>query len=102
MLNKLFSSEKLNTCRQRELDWLKGLIVIIMILNHVHYILLQGKDVPLLSFNSEILRRLIGPTAFMFCMGMGCVYSKKNTWKDNIHRGIMLMSFCFGLHIITF
>lgn len=102
MFNNIFSSEKTNTGRQRELDWLKGLVVIIMILNHVHYILLQGKDIMLFTFNSEILRRLIGPTAFMFCMGMGCVYSKKNTWKDNIHRGIMLISFCFGMHIFFY
>lgn len=102
MLDNIFSSEKLNTGRQREMDWLKGLIVIVMLLNHVHYILLQGKDIMLFSFNSEMIRRLIGPTAFMFCMGMGCIYSKKNAWNDNIRRGIMLISFGFGLHIFFY
>lgn len=100
--DNIFSSDRVNTGRQKELDLLKAFTVIVMLINHVHFILLMGSDVPVFSFVSEVIRKLISAAPFMFCMGMTFFYTMNDTWKDNIRRGISLMSFCFGLHIFFF
>lgn len=102
MFNDIFSKEKTAVGRLRELDWLKGLTVLAMFINHVHFILLMDKDIPFFMFVSHLWRKLLGPSAFVFCMGMGCVYSQNSGWRDNIRRGFRLLSYGFGLHIFFF
>ncbi len=102
MLNNLLAKERVATGRLRELDRLKGLAVLAMIINHVHLILLMDKDIPFFTFASHVWVKLLSPTAFVFCMGMGFVYSRNSGWRDNISRGFRLLAYGFGLHIFFF
>ncbi len=102
MFNNLLARERVATGRLRELDWLKGFAVLALVINHVHLILLMDKDIPFFVFASHVWVKLLSPTAFVFCMGMGCVYSQNSGWRDNIRRGFRLLAYGFGLHIFFF
>ncbi len=101
--SKLLSDEKVNTGRQVELDIAKGLSIIFMIFLHTFYVASAFKSSfdPNLNF---ILMNLLGrPYAaviFMFCMGVGIVYSRHSQWDVMIKRGVNL--FLLGLLVNVF
>lgn len=99
----LFSDEKINTGRQVELDIVKALSIIFMIFLHTFYVASLFKS----SFNQNfhfILMNLLGrPYAaviFMFCMGVGIVYSRHSQWDVMIKRGVKL--FLLGILVNIF
>lgn len=80
-MGKIFTNEKVNCGRQRELDVAKGLAVIFMVLVHVYEV--YGGSVEGTTF-SHVVEFLGSPPAapvFMFLLGVGVVYSRKNTPK---------------------
>lgn len=92
-ISNLFSDEKVNTGRQVELDIAKALSIIFMIFLHTFYVASAFNS----SFNPNfnfILMNLLGrPYAaviFMFCMGVGIVYSRHSQWDVMIKRGVKL------------
>lgn len=102
-VSKLFADEKVNTGRQVELDIAKGLSIIFMIFLHTFYVAgaFSGTFDPNLNF---ILMNLLGrpyaAVVFMFCMGVGLVYSRHSQWDVMVKRGVKL--FLLGLLVNVF
>ncbi len=92
MADKIFSSERVNTGRQIELDLLKAFSIIMMIVTHCIDDLYIGYEVhtPFLVIN-DILAQSVGAMSFMICMGMGCVFSKNASPDKYVRRGISLL-----------
>lgn len=85
----------INTGRQRELDWAKAFAIIFMISAHV-YEQMSVVDVEIVPADAfrNILEFLAGPLAaplFMFCMGIGIMYSQNSTPSGMYHRGVFLL-----------
>lgn len=92
-MSNLFSDEKVNTGRQVELDIAKALSIVFMIFLHVlmvvkgfNYSLSPAYDFVV----SNVLGRPCAAPVFMFCMGVGIVYSRHSQWNAMIRRGIIL------------
>ena len=92
-MTKLFSDEKVNSGRQVELDIAKALSIIFMIFLHT-IMVVKGFDQslsPAYDFVfSNVLGRPFAAPVFMFCMGVGVVYSRHSQWDTMIKRGIKL------------
>ena len=92
-MSELFSDEKVNTGRQVELDIAKALSIIFMIFLHT-LMVVKGFDYslsPVYDFVfSNVLGRPFAAPVFMFCMGVGVVYSRHSQWDTMIKRGITL------------
>lgn len=99
---KCLSTENSNTGRQIELDIAKAFAIIFMVWCHT-----------LEEFNDElsgILPTIIddflgGPFAapvFMFCMGIGVVYSKNNTPQQMMKRGCRILLTGYFLNLIRY
>ena len=104
-LNNLFSDEKVNTGRQVELDIAKALSIIFMVFVHVVWVMLSFKNCLssgyVLLF-SNILGRPCAAPVFMFCMGVGIVYSRRSQWDKMIKRGATLLLAGIGVNVFEF
>lgn len=89
----LFSKEKVNTGRQVELDIAKALAIIFMIFLHT-LMVVKGFNYSLNPTYDFIISNVLGrPWAapvFMFCMGVGVIYSRHSQWDVMIKRGVKL------------
>lgn len=96
-----FSREKVNIKRQLELDIAKSFAVILMILVHCFAFcsLCQIDTIYLQYF--FIFAQCSAPL-FMFAMGVGMVYTKRDSSKEFITRGIKLILMGFIINIIYF
>jgi uncharacterized membrane protein len=92
MEHKIFSAERVNTGRQREVDLLKAFSIIMMIVTHVIDDLYVGYDVhtPFMVID-DILAQSVGAMGFMICMGIGVVYSRNASWDKYVRRGVSLL-----------
>jgi uncharacterized membrane protein len=102
-LSNLFSDEKVNTGRQVELDIAKALSIIFMIFLHTVYISSAFNANLSPAYNFVIMNVLGRPYAaviFMFCMGVGVVYSRHSQWDTMIKRGVKL--FLLGILVNIF
>ncbi len=104
-MNNLFSNEKVNVGRQVELDIAKALSIIFMIFLHT-IMVVKGFNVGLSSaydfIFSNILGRPYAAPIFMFCMGVGIVYSRHSQWDVMIKRGIKLYLLGILVNIFEF
>ena len=94
---KYFSDEKVNTGRQPELDLMKALCIIGMIV--IHVLLDLGSDVlpeTLDDFGTEFL----GAANFMLCMGIGMRYSRNQSAKGYLLRGFALLTVSQFLNLL--
>ena len=89
----IFSKEEVNTGRQRELDLVKAVAIILMILIHIYENVCVGLKSPMEEAFVRYLGFPVGPTAFMFCLGMGLMYSRNRSVQSNIIRGVMVLTF---------
>ncbi|WP_296801764.1 heparan-alpha-glucosaminide N-acetyltransferase domain-containing protein [uncultured Methanobrevibacter sp.] len=83
-ISNLFSQKKVNTGRQVELDIVKGLSIIFMVFLHTFYVAsaFHASYNPTFSFMiMNILGRPYAAVIFMFCMGVGIVYSRHSQWN---------------------
>ena len=92
-LKNLFSDEKVNIGRQVELDVAKALSIVFMVFVHVVWVIFSfdnniSSGYALLF--SNILGRPCAAPVFMFCMGVGIVYSNHSQWSAMIKRGATL------------
>lgn len=93
-MNNLFATDKINLGRQKELDMAKAFSIIFMVFVHVFLIALYFNNSFSKGYKLIFDDILGGPAAapiFMFCMGVGVVYSRHSQWNVMIKRGIMLM-----------
>lgn len=104
-MSNLFFTEKINTGRQVELDIAKAMSIIFMIFLHTvmvakgfNYSLSPAYD----FIVSNVLGRPCAAPVFMFCMGVGIVYSRHSQWDKMIRRGIKLYILCLLVNIFEF
>lgn len=97
--NAIFSLEQANKGRQLELDLMKGLAIVFMLLVHCFE---EFSAWPLpKSISTYIIRFLGSPPAapaFMFALGIGIVYSRNSSPKALVTRGIKLFLLGFILN----
>ena len=91
MDNAIFSKEKVNTGRQKEIDLLKAYSIIMMIITHCIDDLYNYESDVIAALIDDKLAQLIGAQAFMICMGLGMIYSKKAAAKDFLSRGFAIL-----------
>ena len=102
-MSDLFSDEKVNTGRQVELDIAKAFSIIFMIFLHALMVIPAfNADVsPTYNFIiSNVLGRPYAAPIYMFCMGVGIVYSRHSQWDTMIKRGVKL--FLLGILVNIF
>ena len=90
----MLEREKVNVGRQPEFDIAKGLAILFMIICHC-LIVAHFFNCNVSSFFEHTVNDILGgPTAapvFMFCMGIGIIYSRRSTPDIMMKRGINLM-----------
>ena len=87
---KYLADEKVNTGRQPEIDMIKAVIIILMIVVHSFQGFLQNSGfLTNAIYNTGYIN---GAAAFMICMGIGMRYSRRQDPKDTALRGIALLT----------
>lgn len=102
-MNDLFSKDKINTNRQIELDIAKAFSTIFMIFIHTITVAMLFENTVSLPYYVTVGSILGGPFSapvFMFCMGIGIIYSSHTQPNMMIKRGIKL--FLLGLLVNIF
>lgn len=92
-ISNLFSNEKVNVGRQIELDIAKALSIVFMIFLHTMWVAMNFNYAfsPAYEFVvGSVLGRPYAAPIFMFCMGVGIVYSRRSQWDLMVKRGITL------------
>lgn len=86
-MSRIFSNEDVNTGRQVEFDLVKAATIVLMVWTHVYEELSTGFE-PSLSYANAYWRgSLFGAVSFMFCMGIGMVYTRSCSPSDYFRRG---------------
>ena len=109
MKEALFSKDRVNTGRQREIDALKAFSIIMMIITHCIDDLYAGyAENALAVIINDYLAQSVGASGFMICMGIGIIYSRSYNPEDHAKRGVSLLItgqllnlFRYGLPYIT-
>lgn len=102
-MRNLFSKDKINTGRQIELDIAKSFSIIFMIFVHTVTTATLFEYTISLPYSVIVEFILGGPFSapvFMFCMGIGLIYSRNSQPNKMIKRGIKL--FLIGLLVNIF
>ena len=86
--NYIFSKENVNMGRQPEFDYIKTLIIFIMIFQHVY----ENYSRDCLSDIIDFLGFIFGADVFMTLMGIGMKYSKYHSPSAYVSRGILLLT----------
>ena len=94
-MEPIFKREKVNTGRQYNLDLLKALAIVAMIICHTVTILSGARTDYESEFGYWFADAFLGSYlavahAFMFCMGVGFVYSRNKEPKTLLVRGIKI------------
>ena len=97
MSSRYFDENKVNTGRQPELDLLKALCVVGMIM--VHVFLDQGKNV-MPSVMDDYMTEFFGGATFMVCMGIGMCYAHKQSPGSYVARAAGLLTIGQFLNIL--
>ncbi len=96
-MNNIFSAERVNTGRQLEFDLVKAVTIVLMIWTHTYEALSTGFEPSLSAINSYVRGSIAGAVTFMFCMGIGLSYTRHNSAKECIQRGVKLLTTGFTL-----
>lgn len=96
----MFSKEKINTGRQLELDIARGLAVLFMIIIHVqlYFADVNTLDTYFADFN-DFTGDIPAAPMFMFLLGVGINYTRKNNPSLMIKRGVGLI---FAGYVLNF
>lgn len=86
--NCAFSKENVNMGRQPEFDYIKTLIIFIMIFQHVY----ENYSRDCLSDMIDFLGFIFGADVFMTLMGIGMKYSRNHSPSTYVSRGILLLT----------
>ena len=89
MLNTIFSQEEVNTGRQREFDYLKGIFMLFIYLIHAFQATLSPEDSAVRWI--YMFATMSGAAIFIFVMGIGTVYGKNATPAEFVKSGIRMV-----------
>ena len=81
--------KEVNTGRQREFDYLKGIFMVLIFIIHAFQGTGTPEDVParvIYTFNS-----ISGAAIFIFVMGFGTAYSRNNAPTTYVKNGVRLI-----------
>ena len=98
-MNSIFSKERVNSGRQLEFDLAKAATIVLMIWTHTYEALSTGFEPSLSAINSYVRGSISGAVTFMFCMGIGLSYTRHNSVKDCLQRGIKIITIGFVLKL---
>lgn len=101
---KLYAHDPINRERQSEFDIAKAILIFCLALIHCTIECIPEED--LVSGIPYLMDTVIGgpmsAPVFMFCMGIGMVYTHKNTPKQYAHRGLKLCILNYVLNVCRF
>ena len=86
--NHIFSKENVNLGYQPEFDYLKALLVFLIVISHIYMSYSYG----CLSNIFDFLVNIINASTPMFLMGIGMKYSRHHEPKSYFSRGIVLLT----------
>ena len=86
MIKTVFSKNEVNTGRQREFDYLKGIMMILIFIIHAFQGTLSPKDDVMRSI--YIFNSMSGAAVFIFVMGFGTAYSRRASPGEFTKSGI--------------
>ena len=102
--DKIFSSEEINRSRQWELDLAKAVIIFCLAL--IHVTIECTTDDGLCSGIPYLFDTVIGgpfsAPMYMFAMGVGMSYTKRNSPADYLARGAKIFGLAYILNICRF
>jgi uncharacterized membrane protein len=100
-VQEIFSSQKVNTGRQLELDIARGLAVFFMILVHVQMTFAQENlEDSVFGCIIDFLGGIPAAPVFMFLMGIGFLYSRQQSPAYFFKRGIIIFSSAYLLNFL--
>lgn len=105
IISEMFSNEKINVGRQSDLDIAKAISIIFMVFVHCLLLAMCFNNSISPIFYHGIDDLLGGPMCaplFMFCMGVGLVYSRHSQSDVMIRRGISLLLLAIVVNIAEF
>lgn len=88
-MNTVFSQEEVNTGRQREFDYLKGIFMLFIYLIHAFQATMSPED-PIIQ-GVYIFATMSGAAIFIFVMGFGTVYSKNASPAEFVKGGVRMV-----------
>ena len=88
-MNTVFSQEEVNTGRQREFDYLKGIFMLFIYLIHAFQATMSPED-PIIQ-GVYIFATMSGAAIFIFVMGFGTVYSKNVSPAEFVKGGVRMV-----------
>lgn len=96
-----------NSGRQIEIDLVKALAIFFMIFGHTLDILhpnAQLETGSILTYSNTVflLGNMLSPGSFMFCLGVGLIYSRHQSARDQFRRGLSLLGVGYGLNFSAF
>ena len=99
---EMFSRDEINTGRQIEIDIARAICIIGMLLVHAFEQLpnIEGSGGAGEFFLMRIGNTIFGATLFMFCMGVGISYTRKNTPTLIVLRGLTIFIIGFVLNFL--
>ncbi len=86
-----FGKKAINKGRQPEIDWLKAICILMMILLHA-YDDCSSEPGGILYVFIDYASSFLGAAAFMICMGIGMRYSRRQDTKNYLLRGWELLT----------
>lgn len=104
---KLFDSRPVNTGRQIEADMAKVVCIIGMVLVHCFETLYSAIEASAAQdavnyILVTLLDILFGASTFMFCMGMGVIYSRNSEPAKMMKRGLKLFLYGYLLNVLRY
>ena len=88
-MNAIFSQEEVNTGRQREYDYLKGIFMLFIYVIHAFQATATPED--FITGCIYMFATMSGAAIFIFVMGIGTVYSRYATPKEFVKSGIRMV-----------
>ena len=88
-MNTVFSQEEINTGRQREFDYLKGIFMLFIYLIHAFQATLSPEDT--VTSWIYMFATMSGAAIFIFVMGVGTVYSKNASPAAFVKSGFRMI-----------
>jgi hypothetical protein len=95
-------TERINTGRQKELDYARGLAIFFMIAVHCLEIFANTNTIDENAYGLvvEFFGSFTSATVFMILLGVGIIYSRKSEPKSLIKRGVLLIVAGYLLNIL--